>query len=132
MVWPPATGPKLLSALRANQPDHGQHHAIRFGQPGRWNTLRVLVDDATSFRSAMSHCANLVAIHRGPGHAPQGRRFREVSLNRAIIVMTVASWQAAVQDMVETAVAAGTSSRFTIVQLLLLGRRAGAKCDRRF
>lgn len=56
----------------------------------------------------MSHCANLVAVHRGPGKAAQGRRYQEVSLNRAIIVMTVAAWQAAIQDMVETAVVASS------------------------
>jgi hypothetical protein len=64
----------------------------------------VLADDASNFRLAMSHCANLVAVHRGPGDAAQGRRYREVSINRAIIVMTVAAWQAAIQDMVETTV----------------------------
>ena len=68
--------------------------------------LRVLVDNALSYQTAMSHCVNLVAIHRGHGGAAPGRRDQEISLNRAIIVMTVAAWQAAIQDMVETAIVA--------------------------
>lgn len=68
--------------------------------------LRMLVDNASSYRTAMSHCVNLVVIHRGHGGAEPGRRDREISLNRAIIVMTVAAWQAAIQDMVETAIVA--------------------------
>lgn len=54
----------------------------------------------------MSHCDNLVSVHRGHGGAARGRRDLEISLNRAIIVITVAAWQAAIQDMVETTVIA--------------------------
>lgn len=64
----------------------------------------MLVDDADKYRVAMSHCDNLVAVHRGHGGVARGRRDQEISLNRAVIVMTVASWQAAIQDMVETLV----------------------------
>jgi hypothetical protein len=62
----------------------------------------MLVDDAASYRRAMSHCVNLVEVHRGHGGAAPGRRDQEVSLNRAVIVMTVAAWQAAIQDMVKS------------------------------
>lgn len=67
----------------------------------------MLTDDAASFRRAMTHCANLVAVHRGHGGAAPGRRDQEISLNRAVIVLTVAAWQAAVQDMTETTLVAG-------------------------
>ncbi len=55
----------------------------------------------------MSHCENLVAIHRQHGGPAPGRRAQEVSLNRAVVVVTVAAWQAAIQDMVETLLVAG-------------------------
>jgi len=67
----------------------------------------MLVANAASYRAAMTHCANLVAVHRGHGGAAPGRRDQEISINRAIVVMTVAAWQAAVQEMTETAVVAG-------------------------
>jgi hypothetical protein len=66
----------------------------------------MLANDADRYRVAMSHCDNLVAIHRAHGGAARGRRDQEISLNRAVFVMTVASWQAAIQDMVETLVVA--------------------------
>lgn len=67
-----------------------------------------LSEGALRFRRAMSHCDNLVEVHRGYGGPAQGRRTREVSVNRAVVVITVAAWQAAVQDMVLAAVDAGT------------------------
>ncbi len=57
-----------------------------------------LLQAANSFRRALRHCDNLVAIHRAHGGPNQGRRDREVSINRAVIVLTVAGWQAVVQD----------------------------------
>lgn len=58
----------------------------------------------------MGHCDNLVSVHRGHGGVLQGRRDSEVSLNRAVVVVTVAAWQAAAQDMTRAAVEAGTPS----------------------
>jgi hypothetical protein len=57
-----------------------------------------LVQATTAFRGATRHCDNLIAIHRAHGGPQQGRRDREVSINRAVIVLTVAGWQAVVQD----------------------------------
>lgn len=66
-----------------------------------------LVEASLRFRRAMTHCDNLVAVHRGHGGPAQGKRSREVSINRAVVVVTVAAWQAAVQDMVLAAIEAG-------------------------
>lgn len=51
-----------------------------------------------NFKRATQHCDNLIAVHRGHGGPTQGRRDKEVSINRAVIVLAVASWQALVQD----------------------------------
>jgi hypothetical protein len=48
------------------------------------------------FARAMSDPHNLVAIHRTTRN--RGRRFREPTLNRAMVVLTAAAWQAFVQD----------------------------------
>jgi hypothetical protein len=52
-----------------------------------------------NFNLALKHCDNIVAVHRAHGGAGRGRRFREVSLDRAVIVLAVAAWQAAIQDL---------------------------------
>lgn len=51
------------------------------------------------FDNAITHCDNLVAVHRGHGGAGRGRRYQEVSIDRAVVVLAVAAWQAAVQDL---------------------------------
>jgi hypothetical protein len=51
------------------------------------------------FNRAMEHCDNLVEVHQWAGSGTRGRRRIETSVNRAIIVIAVASWQAVVQDM---------------------------------
>lgn len=57
------------------------------------------LDEARSnFNRAIKHCDNLVSVHRGHGGPAQGRRAEETSLNRAVIVITTASWQAFAQD----------------------------------
>lgn len=56
----------------------------------------------------MTHCDNLVEVHRGHGGPAQGRRAQETSLNRAVVVVTVAAWQSAVQDMATCALDAGS------------------------
>jgi hypothetical protein len=60
----------------------------------------VNLDDATAnYARATKHCDNLITVHRTHGGPKAGRRAEEVSLNRAVIVLAVASWQAAVQDL---------------------------------
>jgi hypothetical protein len=51
------------------------------------------------FSRAMRDSRNLIAIHRELNREP-GLRVREMSLNRAVVVLTVAAWQAYVQDLV--------------------------------
>lgn len=48
----------------------------------------------------MGDAHNLIHLHR-ESQSGQGRRHRQTSLNRAIIVVTVAAWQAYVQDMTQ-------------------------------
>jgi hypothetical protein len=57
-----------------------------------------LTEAADNFRRATRHCDNLIAVHRGHGGPGRGRRDEEVSINRAVVVLAVASWQAALQD----------------------------------
>jgi len=52
-----------------------------------------------NFDHALKHCDNIVSIHRDHGGPGRGRRPQEASLNRAVIVLAVAAWQAAVQDL---------------------------------
>jgi hypothetical protein len=66
-----------------------------------------LREAAGRFRTAMKHCDNLVTLHRAHGGPSQGRRAEEVSINRAVVVLAVASWQAAVQDIATAALDAG-------------------------
>jgi hypothetical protein len=51
-----------------------------------------------NFRRTTRHCDNVIAVHRGYGGGERGRRAEEMSLNRAVIVLAVASWQAVIQD----------------------------------
>jgi hypothetical protein len=53
---------------------------------------------AENFVRAMSHCDNLITVHKNHGGTGAGRRREETSLNRAVIVIAVASWQSFVQD----------------------------------
>lgn|GEM_PF-1483417 len=57
-----------------------------------------LNEAAENFRRATLHCDNLIAVHRGHGGPAQGRRDEEVSINRAVVVLAVASWQTVLQD----------------------------------
>lgn len=47
----------------------------------------------------MADSNNLIEIHKDLNQGP-GRRIREVSINRAVVVLTVAAWQAFVQDLI--------------------------------
>jgi hypothetical protein len=62
--------------------------------------LAVDLDEAVgNFHRATRHCENLIAVHRGHGGPGRGRRDEEISINRAVVVLAVASWQAVVQDL---------------------------------
>jgi hypothetical protein len=56
-----------------------------------------LVEDAADFTRATRHCDNLVELHRKHGRPGKGKRDKETTLNRAVVVLTVAAWQAVVQ-----------------------------------
>lgn len=58
--------------------------------------IQTAVDN---FVAGLGHCQNLVAVHRAAGNGGPGRRGPETSVNRGIIVMAVATWQAFVQDL---------------------------------
>lgn len=60
--------------------------------------LAILLGVAHSFDRAMEHCDNLVRVHQRAGGDSKGRRRDEVSVNRAIVVIAIAAWQAIVQD----------------------------------
>jgi hypothetical protein len=53
---------------------------------------------ATDFSRAMRDAHNLVWLHRTSQEGP-GRRHRQPSMNRAAVTLTVAAWQAFVQDI---------------------------------
>lgn len=57
-----------------------------------------LVAAADNFKRAIEHCNNLIDVHRGYGGPSAGRRRKEVSVNRAVVVLAVATWQAVIQD----------------------------------
>jgi hypothetical protein len=57
-----------------------------------------LIEATDNFRRATRHCDNLITVHRGHGGPAQGRRDEEVSINRAVVILAVASWQAVLQD----------------------------------
>lgn len=58
-----------------------------------------LADAAATFVRGMRRCDDLEQVHGQSGGQNRGRRWREVSINPAIVVLAVAAWQAAVQDM---------------------------------
>mgnify|MGYP001289397958 CR=1 FL=1 len=58
-----------------------------------------LQEASNRYRRAIAHTDNLIQVHRRAGTGLRGRRVEEVSINRAVVVITVATWQAAVQDM---------------------------------
>src|SRR5437667_12748944 len=70
-----------------------------------------LLQATANFDRATRHCDNLITVHRGHGGPGVGRRAEEVSLNRAVVVLAVASWQAVIQDYALAAVCAGQDSR---------------------
>ncbi len=61
-----------------------------------------------NFRRATEHCDNLIKVHRASGGPDRGRRSTESSLNRAVVVLAVASWQAVIQDYTRACLESGT------------------------
>lgn len=61
-----------------------------------------LQETVDNFMNATKHCDNLITVHRSVGDGGRGRRTIETSVNRGTIVLTVASWQAFVQDLALT------------------------------
>lgn len=51
------------------------------------------------FDDAMKHCDNLLEVHRRAGSRGPGGARIEASVNRAVIVIAIATWQAVVEDM---------------------------------
>jgi hypothetical protein len=66
---------------------------------GGRSELLVLEDAVNHFRDATRHCDNMITTHRRASPGRGGRRTVEASINRSTIVLTVASWQAFVQDV---------------------------------
>lgn len=60
----------------------------------------TFTEAAHNYRVGIAHAHNLVIVHRQSGGDGRGKRFREVSLNRAIVLMAMASWQSVIQDLV--------------------------------
>lgn len=66
----------------------------------RGDTEVVDIEDvAARYQRGISHAENLIKLHGKAGGAERGRRRLEPSLNRAVVVTTVATWQATVQDL---------------------------------
>ncbi len=62
-----------------------------------------LQDARDRFERAMGHCDAIAQVHKTHGGGSQGFRSLEPSLNRAIVVLAVAAWQTAVQDLTRAA-----------------------------
>lgn len=56
-------------------------------------------ESVDNFVKALEHCQNIIRVHRASGGSSQGRRTQETSLNRGVVVLAVATWQAFVQDL---------------------------------
>jgi len=54
------------------------------------------------FSDLLKNAKDLVEIHNRLGGKP-GRRFGEMSLNRAVVILSVAAWQAYVEDLTQAA-----------------------------
>lgn len=72
----------------------------------------------------ITHAHNLVKVHRkagldAKGHSPRGRRGAQTSVNRAIVLMAVATWQATVEDLTLAAFACteGTANQGKVNKL---------------
>src|SRR5665647_2245777 len=68
-----------------------------------------LADAAVRWSTVISQCDHLIAIHGR--RETRGRRWNEFALNRAVVVMAVAAWQAAAEDMTTAAVDAARAAQ---------------------
>ena len=68
-----------------------------------------LPEAAFRFSAAISYCDDVVAVHRQAGTGQRGRRTQETTLNRAVVVMAVAAWQVAVENLVLAALDAANA-----------------------
>lgn len=64
-------------------------------------TFRIAHDQ---YLANITHAHNLVKVHReagldAEGHSPRGKRGAQTSVNRAIVLMAVATWQATIEDL---------------------------------
>ena len=65
-----------------------------------WDSGGMDLQEAVdNFDRAMNHCDNIVLVHRRNRAKEPGRRYQETSLDRGVVVLAVAAWQAAAQDM---------------------------------
>ena len=67
-----------------------------------------LDEAAANFVRSTTHCDNLIAVHRRSGGDKAGKRDEEISVNRAIVVLTVGAWQAVIQDFTRACLDLGT------------------------
>ena len=74
----------------------------------------------------MGHCDAIVQVHRKHGGGGKGFRSLEPSLNRAIVVLAVAAWQTAVQDLTTAALDRAHPTGGAGVGVLLRGQVAQA------
>lgn len=84
-----------------------------------------LADAAVRWSTVISQCDHLIAIHGR--RETRGRRWNEFALNRAVVVMAVAAWQAAAEDMTTAAVDAAepdSSSPMSLASYRLLAGQA--------
>lgn len=85
-----------------------------------------LQDAKDRFERAMGHGDAIVQVHRTHGGGGKGFRTLEPSLNRAILVLAVAAWQTAVQDLTTAALDHAYRAGGTGVGALLRGQVAQA------
>ncbi|OBF43908.1 hypothetical protein A5787_14235 [Mycobacterium sp. 852002-50816_SCH5313054-b] len=74
-------------------------------------SLALALHVGINFDNAMVHCDNLIKVHEKAGTGTRGRKWIESSVNRAVIVLAVASWQAVVQDMTRFLLEEGTPQK---------------------
>jgi len=86
-----------------------------------------LDEAAANFVRSTTHCDNLIAVHRRSGGDKAGKRDEEISVNRAIVVLTVGAWQAVIQDFTRACLDLGTPGPGDTVSL----PRGGPKPDSR-
>lgn len=93
----------IVAFGRSTSVTHGEGTKGR-SRPYRQEMLAPITAALDRFETSMTDSDNLVSIHRELGQGV-GRRTREIALNRSIVVLSVAAWQAFVQDLTSAALA---------------------------